>query len=218
MYFEYGNAEIEYLKSKDKILGEAIDKIGMIKREVDTDLFSSVIHIIIGQQISTKAQGTIWKRFCEEFDEVTAERIINTPVDKLQSMGITFRKAEYIWDFAQKVHNGEFEIESLESISDDEVIKKLSSLKGIGVWTAEMLLIFCMQRSDIISYGDLAILRGMRMLYHHKSITPQLFQKYKRRYSPYASVASLYLWAIAAGVISELRDYEPLPRAKKNNG
>jgi DNA-3-methyladenine glycosylase II len=66
-----------------------------------------------------------------------------------------------------------------------------------------------MQRPDILSFGDLAILRGMRMLYHHREITRQLFEKYRRRYSPYGSVASLYLWAIAGGAISEMKDYAP---------
>lgn len=84
--------------------------------------------------------------------------------------------------------------------------RELSALDGIGVWTAEMLMTFSMQRPDIISFGDLAIHRGLRMLYHHRKITRDLFDKYKRRYSPYATVASLYLWAIAGGAIPELRD------------
>jgi len=89
---------------------------------------------------------------------------------------------------------------------DEEVCRELSALDGIGVWTAEMLMTFSMQRPDIISFGDLAIHRGLRMLYHHRKITRDLFDKYKRRYSPYATVASLYLWAIAGGAIPELRD------------
>jgi DNA-3-methyladenine glycosylase II len=83
-------------------------------------------------------------------------------------------------------------------MSDDELCARLIQLKGIGIWTAEMLMIFSLQRPNILSWNDLAILRGLCRLYHHRKITPKLFAKYKKRYSPYASVASLYLWAIAA--------------------
>ena len=89
---------------------------------------------------------------------------------------------------------------------DELVIQELSALKGIGVWTAEMIMTFCMQRPNIVSFGDLAILRGMRMLYRHKEIDRAKFEKYRKRYSPYGTVASLYLWAIAGGALPELTD------------
>jgi DNA-3-methyladenine glycosylase II len=127
---------------------------------------------------------------------------------------MTFKKAEYIKDFAHKVKNKIFDIEALNHLPDSEVIEELSALKGIGVWTAEMIMIFCMQRPDIVSFGDLAIQRGMRMLYHHRSIDKKKFAKYARRYSPYGTVAGLYLWAIAGGTIPEMRDYAP----KKKKG
>ncbi|WP_249288743.1 Ada metal-binding domain-containing protein [Mobiluncus curtisii] len=79
-------------------------------------------------------------------------------------------------------------------MSDEEAIAALSALKGIGVWTAEMILLFCLQKPDILSYGDLAILRGMRMVYRHREMTKEKFEKYRRRLSPYNSVASLYFW------------------------
>ena len=90
---------------------------------------------------------------------------------------------------------------------DEEVIRELSALKGIGVWTAEMILLFCMQRPDVFSYDDLAIQRGLRMVYHHRKIDRKLFEKYRRRFSPYCSVASLYLWAAAGGAVPGLKDY-----------
>ncbi len=209
MYFEYGSREIEFLKDRDKLLGAAIDRIGPIQRAVESDIFSSVVHHIIGQQISTSAQATIWQRFNGRVEEINAVTVYDLGVNELQKLGMTFKKAEYISDFADRVRNGDFNIEELYNLSDSEVIKKLSALKGIGVWTAEMLLIFCMQRPDIVSYGDLAILRGMRMLYHHRSIDRDKFAKYAKRYSPYGTVASLYLWAIAGGIIPEMRDYAP---------
>ena len=209
MYFQYTTRETDYLSQKDKRLGEAIQKIGPIQREVDTDLFSAVVHHIIGQQISTKAQATIWQRMRETLGTVDAEHILAAGVPQLQKLGMTFRKAEYITDFAQKVQSGEFDLEGIWQKPDEEAIRELSSLKGIGVWTAEMILLFCMQRPDVFSYDDLAIQRGLRMLYHHRKIDRKLFAKYRRRFSPYCSVASLYLWAIAGGAIPEMHDYAP---------
>ncbi len=214
MYFEYGENEITYLRNKDKKLSEVIDQIGMIEREVDTDLFSAVVHHIIGQQISTKAQTTIWQRMKETLGEVNAETILSADISKLQSLGMTFRKAEYITDFARKVHEGVFDLETVAQMSDEAAIKELASLKGIGVWTAEMILLFCLQRPDIFSYDDLAIQRGLRMVYHHRKIDRKLFEKYRRRFSPYCSVASLYLWAVAGGAISGMRDYKPKTQKK----
>ena len=133
----------------------------------------------------------------------------------LQSLGMTFRKAEYITDFSEKVHTGAFNLDAVEHMSDADAIQELSSLKGIGVWTAEMILLFCLQRPDIFSYDDLAIQRGLRMVYHHREIGRERFEKYRRRFSPSCSVASLYLWAVAGGAIPEMKDYKP---KKKTNG
>ncbi|MFA5527461.1 MAG: DNA-3-methyladenine glycosylase 2 family protein [Peptostreptococcales bacterium] len=209
MHFEYGAKEIKYLKSRDKLLGEAIDRIGPIYRKVDNDLFSSVVHHIIGQQISTSAQATVWKRLCASLGEVDADTVCACDRESLNQCGMTFRKADYILDFAKKIKWGQFDLEALNTLTDEEVIKELSALKGIGVWTAEMIMIFCMQRPNIVSFGDLAIHRGMRMLYHHRSIDRKKFERYARRYTPYGTTASLYLWAIAGGAIPEMRDYAP---------
>ena len=209
MYFAYGETELAYLREKDKRLCAVIDRIGHVDRTVDTDLFSSVVHHIIGQQISTKAQATIWQRMQDALGEVNAGTILASGVPKLQGLGMTFRKAEYITDFAEKVHSGAFRLDAVEHMSDEDAIRALSSLKGIGVWTAEMILLFCLQRPDIFSYDDLAIQRGLRMVYHHRRIDRKLFEKYRRRFSPYCSVASLYLWAVAGGAIPEMNDYKP---------
>ena len=110
-------------------------------------------------------------------------------------------------------------------IADDErceVCAKLSELDGIGVWTAEMLMLHSLQRPDVLSFGDLAVQRGLRMLYHHRKITRPLFEKYRRRYSPYGSVACIYLWAVSAGAVEGLKDYAPKEkndgRKRKNKG
>ena len=213
MYFEYGEAELSYLRQKDKRMCEVIDRVGLVERTVDTDLFSSVVHHIIGQQISMKAQATIWQRMHDALGDVNAETILAAGVPQLQALGMTFRKAEYITDFARKVHSGAFDLDAVGHMSDKDAIRALSSLKGIGVWTAEMILLFCMQRPDIFSYDDFAIQRGLRMVYRHRAIDRKLFEKYRRRFSPCCSVASLYLWAVSGGAIPELTD--PKPKNKK---
>ena len=212
MYFAYGEAELSRLRQKDKRLCEVIDRIGHIDRAVDPDLFSSVVHHIVGQQISTKAQATIWQRMQDALGAVNAETILKAGVPNLQALGMTFRKAEYITDFAAKIHTGVFDLDAAEHMRDEDAIRALSSLKGIGVWTAEMILLFCMQRPNIFSFDDLAIQRGLRMVYHHRNIDRKLFEKYRRRFSPYCSVASLYLWAVAGGAIPEMKDYKPKNR------
>ena len=212
MYFEYGNAEICYLKEGDARLAAVIDSVGHIYRETDADLFSSIVHHIIGQQISTKTQATIWKRMQDRQGTISAENIVEASEEDLQSLGITYRKAEYIKDFALKVIAGEFCLDDISLMSDGKAIKKLTELKGIGVWTAEMILLFCLQRPDIFSYQDLAIQRGLRMVYHHRAIGRELFEKYRRRFSPYCSTASLYIWAVAGGAIPEMKD----PAIKNN--
>ncbi|MCC8028842.1 MAG: DNA-3-methyladenine glycosylase 2 family protein [Lachnospiraceae bacterium] len=212
MYFQYGETEIEYLKKKDTVLADAIDKIGMIQRPVMPDLFCAIVYNIIGQQISTAALNTIWNRLKGMLPEVNASTVLSLSKEKLQSIGITYRKAEYILNFAGKVNSGDYRLEKLFDMTDEEAIESLISLNGIGQWTAEMILIFSMQRPDVVSFGDLAIQRGMRMLYHHREIDRKKFERYKRRYSPYGTVASLYLWAIAGGAIDGMKDYQKSER------
>lgn len=208
-YFPYGDKELAYLKSKDKRLAEAIDKLGVLKRKIIPDLFSALVHSIIGQQISTKAHETIWKRVNASLGEITPKTILSLSTNDLQSLGISLKKVDYIQDAAKKIETGIFDINSLRKLNDEEVCNKLSELNGIGKWTAEMLMLHSLMRPNVLSFGDLGIQRGMRMLYHHRKITKELFRKYQRRYSPYGSVASIYLWAISAGVIAGMKDYVP---------
>jgi 3-methyladenine DNA glycosylase/8-oxoguanine DNA glycosylase len=110
---------------------------------------------------------------------------------------MSVRKAEYIKGIAEAAISGEVDFGTLHTLTDEEIIKKLSSLRGVGVWTAEMLLIFSLCRPDVVSYKDLAICRGMMNLYGLKELPIEKFERYKKRYSPYGSVASLYLWALS---------------------
>jgi DNA-3-methyladenine glycosylase II len=213
--FRYGDTEIFYLKERDKRLAWAIDRIGQVKREVHPDLFAALVQSIVGQQISTKAQMTIWGRMKAGLGKITPPAILACPEAELQRFGISFKKAAYIHGAAEKIANGSLDLDTLQTMNDDEVCKTLVKLPGVGIWTAEMLMLFSMQRADIVSSGDLAILRGMRMLYHHRKITKVLFEKYRRRYSPYGSAASLYLWAVAGGAIEGMKDYAVREEKKK---
>ncbi len=215
MYFSYGETEINYLKRKDKRLARAIEQIGQVNRKLDANLFTAVVRHIVGQQISSKAQATVWARMEAAFVPLDATNMAAATVAKLQTIGMSTRKAEYIKDFAHKVVTDAFDLQAVKDMSDEEAITALSSLKGIGRWTAEMILLFCLARPNILSFDDLAIQRGLRMLYHHKKITRELFSKYQKRYSPYGSTAAIYLWAIAGGAIDGMKDYAPVKKIVK---
>ena len=206
MIFQYGEKETEYLKRRDKKLGAVIERVGPIERAVDPDLFTSVVHQIVGQQISMRAHATIWGRMQAALGTINAETVAAAGAEKLQGLGMSFRKASYICDFAARVQSGAFDLEAVREMDDAQAIAALTALRGVGVWTAEMLLLFCLQRPDVFSYGDFAIRRGLRMLYRHHEIDRERFERYRRRFSPYGSVASLYIWAVACGEVEGLTD------------
>lgn len=182
------------MKSKDPVLGQVIDVIGTIEREVYTDIFVTLVHAIIGQLISTQAQEAIWNQFLIEFSPITPKHKNTFDTETLKSVGLTKRKAEYIKEIAMKIETKTLDIEKLRTFDDHDVIKELTKLKGVGPWTAEMVLIFALQRPNVISFKDVVIIRGLKILYKKEEITPEFFDEIKKRYSPYTSVASLYLW------------------------
>lgn len=205
-YVEYGDDAVAYLSERDPRMADAIARIGHVWRVRDDDLFQAVVHSIVGQQISTRAQATVWARMRDGLGAVDAAHVAAASVEELQAFGMTYGKAGYIRDFALHVQDGSFDIAAVERMGDDEAIEALASLRGVGRWTAEMILTFCLNRPDVFAYDDLAIQRGLRMLYHHRRITRKLLERYRRRFSPYCSVASLYLWEVAGGALPELRD------------
>ena len=205
-YFAYGTTETDYLCRKDKRLARVIERVGPIRREVRPDLFDALMHAIVGQQIATKAQQTVWNRLVQSLGEVTPATVDRMEAEALQRLGLSFRKVGYMKGAARKALLGELDVEALRHMDDASVSAALCRLDGVGVWTAEMLMLFSLQRPDVLSFGDLAIHRGLRMVYRHKKVSRERFEVYRRRFSPYCSVASLYLWAVAGGALPELAD------------
>lgn len=213
-YFRYGEKEMTYLKSRDKKLAAVIDAVGPIRREMDTNLFSAVVRHIVGQQISGKALAAVWGRLSAGLATVDAPTVLRAGEERLHSFGMSLRKASYIVDFARKIETGEFRLDALKKMSDAEAIAALSALSGVGVWTAEMILLFSLERPDVLSFGDLAIRRGLRMVYRHREIPKERFERYRRRFSPYGSVASFYLWAVSGGALPGVTDPAEKKRSK----
>lgn len=196
-YFEYGQKEIDYLKSVDPVLGEAMLRLGKIERVIMPELFTALMNAIVGQLISAKAARTIWERMQERLGEITPANLAAQSVEDIQGCGMTMKKAVCIKTIAQTIALGDFQLEELKQLPDAEVIKRLMTLKGVGKWTAEMLLIHALERPDIISWGDIAVRRGMMKLYGLDSITKEQFDGYSLQYSPYGSIASIYLWDLS---------------------
>ena len=198
MFFSYGRAETDYLSARDPVLGAAIARIGHIDRAVFPDLFEALINSIAGQQISGKALATVWARLCAAVGAVTPENLLAAGEERLRACGFSGRKVNYMLSAARAVADGALDIHSLVEKDDQEVIRTLTALPGVGRWTAEMLLTFSLQRPDVLAYDDFGIRKGLCRLYGLDSVSKAQFAAYRARYAPYATVAALYLWHIAA--------------------
>ena len=182
-YFKYSKRELDYLSQKDKKLEMVINEVGFIKRKINPNLYLSIIESIISQQISTKAQKTILSRFYARFPNITPEIISNLKEEELQNIGISLRKASYIIGFSKDIVKKTIDLDNLENKTDQEIISILSSIKGIGKWTAEMTLIFSLSRPNILSYNDLGIKRGLKILYNLETIDQIQFKEFVNRFS-----------------------------------
>lgn len=197
-YFSYSAVETDYLSARDPALGAAIARIGHIDREVIPNLFTALINSIAGQQISGKALATVWARLCDRLGEITPDSVLAAGEDGLRACGLSGRKAGYMLAAARAVQDGTLDIHSLVDKTDAEIIQTLVALPGVGRWTAEMLLIFSLQRPDVLAFDDLGIRKGLCRLYGWDEVTREQFEDCRARFSPYGTVASLYLWALAA--------------------
>ncbi len=196
-YFPYTQEETRYLSEADPKLGKYIEEYGYLQRKVEPDIFFALIESIVAQQISGKAADTIFSRVKEALDEITPQSILDTDVEVLRTCGISQNKAKYMKSAAEFFFASDETYESMREKSDEELISLLTQIKGVGVWTAEMLLIFSFGRKDILSYNDFAIRKGLKILHGLSELKQEEYGIYKNMYSPYASIASFYLWEIA---------------------
>ncbi len=198
LYFNYGEKETEFLKSKCPAMASAINKYGILKRKIVPDPFEALLQSVVSQQISGKAAETIWGRFRNAVPDLIPEAILNAEAGLLRSCGISERKASYICGIAEAYYSGNIRFNELDKLADSQIIEKLVALKGVGVWTAEMLLIFSLGRKNILSGGDLGIKKGLCKLHRLPEILPEKIAVFRELYSPYCSIASFYLWETAA--------------------
>ena len=198
MIFSYGRTETEYLAARDPVLGAAIARIGQIERAVMPDLFEALLFNIAGQQISSKALETVWARLREAVGTVTPAQITAAGEERLRACGLSGRKAGYMLGAAQAAVSGAVDFTGLADKPDEQVVRELTALSGVGRWTAEMLLIFSLCRPDVLSYDDFGIRKGLCRLHGLETIPRAAFAAYRARYSPYGTVAAFYLWEIAA--------------------
>ena len=173
-----------------------IDLIGEVETYYIPDPFTSLVSQIVYQFISFKAATVIWERLYETFQPLTPKKILEMDFEVLKSIGLSNSKTQYILNIAHAFYNKTINTD-FDSMTDEDVIKEVTKIKGIGLWTAQMFLIFCLRRSNVISYGDIAIRKGIEWLYdidHKLSIDE--FQYFENLFAPYNTTASHYLWEI----------------------
>ena len=201
---DYERARLALI-AQDPRIGALIEKVGKcrISTRRDGDLFSALCETITSQQLSTRVADVIYGRLCAACapePHPTPERILALDTAALRAAGLSGPKAAYVHALAERVGHGDLSLESLDTMPDDEVIAVLSSIKGIGRWSAQMILIFRLHRPDVWPIGDLGIVRGLERLHNlRKTPTPARLEKLGDVWRPYRSVAAWYLWT-GAGI------------------
>jgi DNA-3-methyladenine glycosylase II len=189
---------VKYLKSKDKILAKIIDEVGECKLKQSKDYFQVLLRSIIGQQLSYYAARKINERFLSFFANKPEPRIIlNTSNSRLRELGISRNKIIYIKDLCLKYSNGEITFNQILEKSNEEIIILLTKVKGIGLWTAQMFLIFTLGRSNVLPFTDLSLRNSIKIHYGLRKLPKEkkiLNISRKNCWSPYCSIASWYLW------------------------
>jgi DNA-3-methyladenine glycosylase II len=200
------------LAAADPTMAALIERIGKIdlatrlrrrKEERPGDAYGALLRAIVGQQLSTKAARTIYLRVLDLFDGTTPtpEQLLEASVEDLRGCGLSGRKTEYVRDLAAHVLSGELELERLDQLGDEEVIEEIVAVRGLGQWTAEMFLMFHLERPDVLSGGDLGIRKAIQVEYGLEEMpTPTRVVEIGEPWRPHRSLASLYLWESLAAV------------------
>lgn len=187
------------LARRDPVIGRLIrahGPCGLADARHD-DPFRALTRAIVGQQLSTKAAATIWQRFAAVCGgRPTPARVAGVSDSDLRAVGLSGQKLRYIRDLCVRVSNKSLKLRALDAMSDDEVVAALTEVKGIGQWTAEMFLIFRLQRQDVLPLGDLGILKAVQRAYRLRALpSPERLARIGEGWRPYRSVACWYLWA-----------------------
>ena len=202
------------LAAADPTMGALIERIGPIdiatrlrrrKEERPNDAYGALLRAIVGQQLSTKAARTIYLRVLDLFDGRTPspEQLLGAGEEELRGAGLSGRKTEYVRDLASHVLDGELELDRLGELSDEEAIEEISAVRGLGRWTAEMFLLFHLERPDVLSGGDLGIRKAIQIEYDLGEMPPpKRVIEIGEPWRPHRSLASLYLWESLAAVPS----------------
>ena len=187
---------ILHLKKADPVLGEIIERVGRYGIEYDEPAFHSLAQAIVYQQLHGKAAATIFKRLTDlAGDPLTPAGILQLSEEQLRGVGLSKQKLSYLRDLAGKTQAGELDFSRLQDLTDEEVIKQLTQVKGIGVWTAHMFLMFALRRPDVLPTGDLGIQMAIRKHYRKRKLPkPLQMEKLAKSWAPYRSVACWYLW------------------------
>jgi DNA-3-methyladenine glycosylase II len=188
----------EHLAANDPKLAELITRYGDCTIEPHTNYYRELVDSIISQQLSVKAGRTIFNRFLELFKGrmPTPKQIIEIDTERLRRVGCSYAKAAYIKDLAQHIEDGRLDLAHIATLPNDQVIKQLVAVKGIGEWSAHMFMIFSLGRTNILPTGDLGIRNAMSRIYRLKSTKPADLLQISLQYhwAPFQSVASWYLW------------------------
>ncbi|MEK7534240.1 MAG: DNA-3-methyladenine glycosylase 2 family protein [Patescibacteria group bacterium] len=186
-----------HFKKVDPILYKAIKDLYLLEKVAPKDYFAKLCGEIINQQLSDKASATIYKRFQMLYSngKITPGHALKLSHQKLRATGTSNAKVRFIKGLAQKVVNRELKLEELDSMTDEEVIKELTKIKGIGPWTAEMFVMFALARPDVFSHGDLGLRKAIKKLYGFKrEPTRKQIEKITKKWSPYRTCACTILW------------------------
>ena len=187
---------VRHLTQADPVLRAIIKRVGPYRMEYGDPEFHSLAEAIIYQQLNGKAAVTIFKRFAALAGEpLTPEGILKLSEEQLRSVGLSKQKSSYLRDLAAKTHEGKLDFGRLPKLSDDEVIEHLTQVKGIGVWTAHMFLMFALRRPNVLPTGDFGVRMAMKKYYKKRKLPkPDQMEKIAKAWEPYRSVACWYLW------------------------
>lgn len=208
LHYDLKDERVQYLIRTDEILGKLIRHIGTSELAIEEDGFKCLVKYIVGQQISDKARETIWQRIRITLGDVTPDVMLSTSVSELRSVGLSMRKAEYIKTLAEGIVEKKIDFKIFQSLPNEEIITNLTSLKGIGRWTAEMYLIFSLGRENVLSKGDGTIRRTIQWMYGLEELpSSRVLAEYFTHWVEYATIVSSYLWkSIALGLTQKSFD------------